>query len=80
MPSKKRESSKKSEPHRKKLAAKQKDVQPVLHTVRGGSFVHCYLACGHMITLRKGDLKEPSLSSMECWACEEENKERSPSQ
>jgi len=78
MPSKKRESDKKSETPQKKLAAEQKFMQPVIRTVREGSLVHCYLACGHTITMHKEDLTESSLSSIECWACEEENKRALP--
>ncbi len=75
MPSKKPESDKKGETHQKKSAAGQETVQPITRTVREGSFVHCYLACGHMITLHREDLKEASPSSMGCWACEEEQRE-----
>ncbi len=71
VPSKKRESEKKNN-----LAAEQKIMQPVVRTVRESTWVRCYLACGHMITVRQEDLKEPSSSSrIECWACEEERKE-----
>ena len=74
MTPKKSASDKKIETYQKKLTAEQKIMQPVLRTVRENSFVHCYLACGHMITMHKEDLKESSSSSIECWACEEESK------
>ena len=49
----------------------QKIMQPIVRTVRDFSFVHCYLACGHMITtMAKDDLKG-SPPSIGCWACEE---------
>jgi len=76
MPSKKRESDKKNN-----LAAEQEIMQPVVRRVRVSTFfVHCYLACGHMVTMREEDLKEKSSrSSIECWACEEANKKGRPS-
>ena len=54
------------------MAAPRKIMQPILRTVHDGVLVHCYLACGHLITLRKEDMHRPSPSEMECWACEEE--------
>ena len=72
---KKSASDKKIESHQKNVAAEQEIMQPVIRTVRENSFVHCYLACGHMITVHREDLKESSPSSMECWACEEEHRE-----
>ena len=65
MPSKDRGSDKKSEAHQKKSTSEQKTVQPVIRTVREGSLLHCYLACGHMITMHKEDLKESSPSREE---------------
>jgi len=56
------------------MAAKQKIMRRVVRTVGLSPFVHFYLACGHMITMREEDLEENSPSSIECWACEEENK------
>jgi hypothetical protein len=65
--------------HRNNLAVEQKIMQPIVRTVRDLSFVHCYLACGHMITtMAKDDLKE-SPPSIECWACEETIKQGAPS-
>jgi hypothetical protein len=53
------------------LAAEYKITQRIERTVRDLGFVHCYLACGHMITtMAKDDLKG-SPPSIECWACEE---------
>ena len=78
MPSKKSASHKKIETHQKNLAAEQEFMQPVIRTVRESSFVHCYLACGHMITMHKEDLDESSPSSIKCWACEEESKKGFP--
>src|ERR1035437_9089369 len=67
---------------RQKMAAGearfQKIMQPIVRTVRDFSFVHCYLACGHMITMAKDDLKE-SPPSIECWACEDTIKQGHPS-
>jgi hypothetical protein len=65
--------------HRNNLAAEQKIMQPIVRTVRDFSFVHCYLACGHMITtMAKDDLKG-SPPSIECWACQETIKQGLPS-
>ena len=55
-------------------AAEPKIKPSVIHIVREGSFVHCHLACGHMITMHPEDLKESPPSAIECWACEEESK------
>jgi len=58
------------------LEKKQPDspqiMQKIVRTVQQSFFVHCYLACGHLITVHKIDLKEPFPASIECWACEEE--------
>ncbi|MGO9516218.1 MAG: hypothetical protein ACLPND_04160 [Candidatus Korobacteraceae bacterium] len=74
-PKKSASDKKKIESHQKNVAAEQEIMQPVVRTVRENSFVHCYLACGHMITVHREGLKESSPSSMECWACEEEQRE-----
>lgn len=67
------------ETHRNNLAAEHKIMQQIVRTVRDSSFVHCYLACGHMITtMAKDDLKG-SPASVECWACEETTKQGFPS-
>jgi len=79
VPAKESASNKKIEAHEKNLAAEQEIMQPVIRTVRETSFVHCYLACGHLITMHPRDLKESSSSSMQCWACEEESKRGFPS-
>ena len=70
--------NKKMTPHQDNPAAEPKTTQPVLRIVREGAFVHCYLACGHMVTMHKEDLKEPSPPSIKCWACEEESKQVIP--
>ena len=74
VPSKKSASNKKIETHQRDSAAEPKIKPSVIHIVREGSFVHCHLACGHMITMHPEDLKESSTSAIECWACEEESK------
>jgi hypothetical protein len=57
------------------MAEEPKIMQRVVRTLRESVWVHCYLACGHMITVHPEDLKESSSPSMvECWACEEESK------
>jgi|NGEPerStandDraft_6_1074524.scaffolds.fasta_scaffold330393_1 hypothetical protein len=61
------------------LAAEKKIKRRIVSTVRDGVFVHCYLACGHMITMAKDDLKG-SPPSIECWACEETTKNGVPSE
>jgi hypothetical protein len=35
--------------------------------------VHFYLACGHLITMEKGELKGASPAQMKCWACVRES-------
>ncbi len=62
MLSKKRESAKKIETHRENLVAERKIMQAVVRTVRESILVHFYLACGHMVTMHKEDLKESSSS------------------
>ena len=47
-----------------------KNRQTVVRIVRDGTFVHCYLACGHMLTMHSGEVASPS--SLDCWACEAE--------
>ena len=68
---------------RQKMAAGearfQKIMQPIVRTVRDFSFVHCYLACGHMITTTAKDDRKGSPASVECWACEETIKQGLPS-
>jgi len=44
--------------------------QAVVRTVSEGALVHFYLACGHLITVQKGDLKGAAPTEMECWACD----------
>ena len=62
------------------MAAEQEIMRRVVCTVRESIWLHCYLACGHMITLRREDLeKSLSPSPIECWACEEEAKSGLPS-
>jgi hypothetical protein len=51
-------------------AAEGKITQAVERIVRDGAFVHCYLACGHMLTVQCSEASAPS--SMECWAYEAE--------
>ena len=65
--------------HRNNLAAGQKIMRPIVRTVRDLSFVHCYLACGHMITTMARDDLKGSPPSIECWACEETVKQAFPS-
>jgi hypothetical protein len=76
VPSTKRKSDKKVEAHQNDVAAGRKIMRSVVRTVQESSWVHCYLSCGHMITMHKEDLKESSRSSIECWACEEETKRK----
>jgi hypothetical protein len=62
-----------SEPADKKDATGEgKFRQSVTRMVRDGTLVHCYLACGHMLTIHSSEVASPS--SMECWACEAERK------
>ena len=43
--------------------------QAVVRVVGEGNLVHFYLACGHVITIEKRDLKGERPKQMECWAC-----------
>jgi hypothetical protein len=54
-------------------AAEGKIIRAVERIERDNAFVHCYLACGHMLTLHESEVSAPS--SMECWACEAERNE-----
>ncbi len=60
------------------MAAEPKIMQRVVRTVRESIWLHCYLACGHMLTLHEDNPAEKSVSSIECWACEEESKKGLP--
>jgi hypothetical protein len=40
------------------MAAEEKIMQPVVRTVRQGTIVHCYLKCGHLITVHSEEFKE----------------------
>jgi hypothetical protein len=67
---------KKSQPNSKPTVKKDatadgKIVQGVVRIVRDGTLVHCYLACGHMLTFHAQEVSAAP-SSMECWACEAE--------
>ena len=53
MPSRKRESDKRSETHQKKVAVEQNFMQPGTRSVRETATVHFYLVCWYMITMRK---------------------------
>jgi hypothetical protein len=75
-PMKKSKPDEKLEAHRKDAVAETRVMQPVLRMVQERFFVHCYLACGHMVTMRKEQLAESFPFSIECWACEEESKKR----
>jgi hypothetical protein len=54
-----------------KAAEEGKFRQAVLRIVRQGTLAHCYLACGHMLTMQEAELSA-ALTSMECWAREAE--------
>ncbi len=76
MPSKKRKPEAKSAT-RNNTAAEHSNMRSLVRTVWEGALVHCYLECGHLITLHKEELGETA-TSIECWACEASNKD-SPS-
>lgn len=44
-------------------------IQAVVRIAEESSFVHFYLACGHLITIGKADLKGARPHEMDCWAC-----------
>jgi hypothetical protein len=70
MPLKKSKCDEEIETRQNALALEQQIMQPVVHTVQEAAFVHCYLKCGHMVTVHKVDLEELPSFSIECWACE----------
>lgn len=47
-------------------------VVPVLQDI-SISFVHFYVACGHLITVRKDELKGALPGQMKCRACAQKN-------
>lgn len=64
---------------RQRLGKRQEEPEPdsnlklvraVVRTVSEGALVHVYLACGHLITVQRGDLKNAAPTEMECWACD----------
>ena len=57
------------------MAAEGKFMQPIVRAVWEGLLVHCYLKCGHLITMPKEDLGESS-TSIKCWACEAETESK----
>ncbi|MGO9515557.1 MAG: hypothetical protein ACLPND_00780 [Candidatus Korobacteraceae bacterium] len=56
------------------MSSRPKAVQAVVRVVTENTFVHFYLACGHLITMEKAELKGASPSQITCWACVQENK------
>jgi hypothetical protein len=74
VPSKKSKPDKKIETPLKNLAAERKIMRSVVRTERQSPFfVHYYLACGHMVTMRNEDLaKSSSPFSLDCWVCKAE--------
>jgi len=46
-------------------------MREVVRLEEESGFVHFYLACGHLITIGKGNLKSQP-AQMECWACAKE--------
>jgi hypothetical protein len=74
VPLKRSNSHRKIEAHQSDAAAEPIVTRPVVRTAEEGTLLHCYLACGHMLTFHRDDLKEPSPPSIKCWACEEESK------
>ena len=74
MPLKKSQSSGKPA-EKKNAAAEGKIIRAVERIERDNAFVHCYLACGHMLTMQEAELSAAP-TSMECWACEAERNGR----
>ena len=50
-------------------ASKPQTMQAVVRVEEDFNFVHFYLACGHLITVNKNDLRNKHPEQMECWAC-----------
>jgi hypothetical protein len=44
-------------------------AQRVVRSVSETTFVHFYLACGHLITVSRNELEGAPPSKMDCWAC-----------
>lgn len=62
------------------VALNPKIVQAVVRVVTEEPLIHFYLACGHLITVQKDDLKVDLPTKMVCWACEEEKEIRERTQ
>jgi hypothetical protein len=59
--------------HPTDVVSNPKVVRTVVRVVEDGAFVHFYLACGHLITVRKDELKGALPRQMKCWACAQKN-------
>jgi hypothetical protein len=49
--------------------AHQDNIQLVLRSISESAFIHFYLACGHLVTVARGDLGTELPSVLDCWAC-----------
>ena len=49
-------------------------LRKVLRVTGDGILVHFHLECGHLITQRKSELTGAMPTSLECWACREEDR------
>ena len=47
-------------------------MQAVVRVAEELNFIHFYLACGHLVTIKKTDLPNKQLTEVECWACSTE--------
>jgi len=45
------------------------NMRAVVRVTEEITFVHVSLSCGHLLTIKKGDLKGDRPKKMECWAC-----------
>jgi hypothetical protein len=54
------------------VASNPKFVRAVERSVTEGTFIHCYLDCGHLITVLKKEFTNTLPPAIECWACEQE--------
>jgi hypothetical protein len=44
-------------------------MQAVVRVTEDVNFAHFHLACGHLVTVSKHDLRNKSPVQMNCWAC-----------
>lgn len=62
----------KTDPRASKPASTTLTMQAIIRVAEESSFVHFYLACGHLVTVKRSDGSNKQSKEMECWACSTE--------